>query len=798
MLVNTTSWGDVNMSSDELIQREQRVLQKILRAIDYFLDGVHGRRGAAQTMGELKQLDIKEDRYRAAINDPFYGVFRSINDEGEEQEFRIGRQGSIHDNYSDVLVVSYFSDEGAKYSYDPGPNSPIHYKAAVSIVNGTVVDVVETVEALRQLRRDKITEGKTGELRDVIETVRQDQDLLVRISPSRSLLVTGGPGTGKTIVGLQRLGYILFEQEKSLVDSPVLIIGPSDAYGQYVQDFLPGLGFKKVETFSPNSLFLNQIKNEVTGVKIFTVPEQRAAVRDKNSDGLERVLLNSIWPKTRLTPVSVKVDSGRRKANEVRTLTTEVQEIHDRLRDEFLSFQLSYDEARERMFTELLFKLRQQPNQEADQVSARSLETRRDAMLNHWSRLLRSNSRLSMEISDFLKGRKGLQFQRELLIVIREYYKEDIEVAISLISETAISTQETSTKKATADEIFDTRELRKTLETLGVEKKAQVSARGNAAVKNLPPYELGSYKSTELTGDREKGFGSQLWFYVRKSLPNRSVERIAGEVISGRSRTYQQIGVVQISRLGERLREYDASKTETEEWWSPSDLAILSVTDFLIRGRRNSYSHVVIDEAQDLTEMQLRAIGYQIAGATVTVLGDLNQVTAFGAVANWDKTMELLDHPDYESGTLEVNYRVPESIYKYACGYIEDLSDYKFSTCELDGGTIEVLITDNRQSSKAQAETVIANIKEGGLIGVICDPSSGSELDLDFSRKIILTSPADSKGLEVDHLVIVEPTEWYDQSTEMRKLMFVVLTRATKSVTIIQSQRASGRIRPIS
>ena len=255
---------------------------------------------------------------------------------------------------------------------------------------------------------------------------------------------------------------------------------------------------------------------------------------------------------------------------------------------------------------------------------------------------------------------------------------------------------------------------------------------------------------------------------------------------------------MQISRLGERLREYDASKTETEEWWSPSDLAILSVTDFLIRGRRNSYSHVVIDEAQDLTEMQLRAIGYQIAGATVTVLGDLNQVTAFGAVANWDKTMELLDHPDYESGTLEVNYRVPESIYKYACGYIEDLSDYKFSTCELDGGTIEVLITDNRQSSKAQAETVIANIKEGGLIGVICDPSSGSELDLDFSRKIILTSPADSKGLEVDHLVIVEPTEWYDQSTEMRKLMFVVLTRATKSVTIIQSQRASGRIRPIS
>lgn len=786
------------MSSDELIQREQGVLQKILRAIEYFLDGVHVNRGASQTRGELKLLEIKEDRYRAAIDDPYYGVFRSINDEGEEQEFRIGRQGPIHDNYSDVLVVSYFSDEGAKYSYDPGPNSPIHYKAAVSVANGNVVNVVETVEALRQLRRDRITEGKTGELRDVVETVRQDQDLLVRISPSRSLLVTGGPGTGKTIVGLQRLGYILFEQEKSIVDSPVLIIGPSDAYGQYVQDFLPGLGFKKVETFSPNSLFLNQVKNEVTGVKIFSVPEQRAVVRDKNSDGLERVLLNSIWPKTRLTPVSVKVDSGRRRANEVRTLTTEVQEIHDRLRDEFLSFQLSYDEARERMFTELLFKLRQQPNQEADEVRARSLETRRDAMLNHWSRLLRSNSRLSMEISDFLKSRKGLQFQRELLIVIREYYKEDIEVAISLISETAISTQETSTKKATADEIFDTRELRKTLETLGVEKKAQVSARGNAAVKGLPPYELGSYKSNGLTGDRENGFGNQLWFYVRKSLPNRSVEKIAADVISGRSRTYQQIGVVQISRLGERLREYDASKTETEEWWSPSDLAILSVTDFLIRGRRNSYSHVVIDEAQDLTEMQLRAIGYQIAGATVTVLGDLNQVTAFGAVANWDKTMELLDHPDYESGTLEVNYRVPESIYKYACGYIEDLSDYKFSTCELDGGTIEVLITDNRQSSKAQAEIVIANIKEGGLIGVICDPSSGSELDIDFSRKIILTSPADSKGLEVDHLVVVEPTEWYDQSTEMRKLMFVVLTRATKSVTIIQSQRASGRIRSIS
>ena len=787
------------MGSDDLIQREQDVLSKVLRAIDYFLVGVHSRYVTAQTRGELKQLEIQEARYRAAIDDPYYGVFRSIIETGEEQEFRIGRQGSIHDNYSDVLVVSYFSDEGAKYSYDPGPNSPIHYKAAVSIANGIVVDVVETVDSLRQLRRDRITEGKTGELRDVIETVRLDQDLLVRISPSRSLLVTGGPGTGKTIVGLQRLGYILFEQEKSLMDSSVLIIGPSDAYGQYVQDFLPGLGFKKVQTFSPNSLFLSQIKNEVSGAKIFSVPEPRSAVRDKNSDGIERVLLNSIWPKTRLAPVSVKVGTGRRRANEVRTITTNVQEIHDRLRDEFLSYQLSYDEARERMFTELLFKLRQQPNQEADQVSARSLETRRDVMLTQWSRLLRSNTRLLIEVNDFLKSRKGLQFQRELLIVMRDYYKEDIEVAISLISETAVSIPINSTTKTAPDKIFDTRELRKTLETLGVEKKAQVSERGNAAVKNLPTHELGSYKSSELTGDREEGFGSQLWFYVRKSLPNRSVERIAAEVISGRSRTYQQIGVIQITKLGERLREYDASKTETESevWRSPSDLAILSVTDFLIRGRRNNYSHVVIDEAQDLTEMQLRAIGYQIAGSTVTVLGDLNQVTAFGALANWDKAMELLDHPDYESGTLEVNYRVPESIYKYACGYIEDLSDFKFSTCELDGGTIEVLIAENRESSIAQAEAAIAKIQEGGLIGIICDPRSGSELDLDLSRKTILTSPADSKGLEVDHLIVVEPTEWYDQSIEMRKLMFVVLTRATKSVTIIQSQRASARIRPI-
>jgi DNA helicase IV len=785
------------MSKPELVQKEQQVLGKILRAIDYFLESIHVRRENVQTRGELKQLDIKEDRYRCATNDPFYGVFRSVNEQGDTEEFRIGRHGPIHDNYSDVIVVSYFSDEGAKYSFDPGPNSPIEYKAAVSIVDGVVVDVVETAEAMRQLRREKVSGDRTGELRDVIETVRQDQDLLVRIDSSKSLLVTGGPGTGKTVVGLQRLGYVLFEQQKTLLESPVLIIGPSEAYSDYVQGFLPGLGFRKVETFSPSGLFLNQIRNE-TSINVSNTSEQRSVVRDKNSDGVERVLLNSIWPKSRLAPLSIKIDPGRRRGNDLQTLIVDVQEIHDRLRDEFLSFQLSYDGAREQLFTELLFKILQRPNQEVDQTSARSLERRRDSMITNWSRMMRSYTRLWIEIEDFLKGKKGLQFQRDLLAVMRDYYKEDVEVAISLLNESFVARQNQSIEKIGPSELFDVRELRKILETLGVDKKAQALGRNNLGTRNLAAHELGSYKASELIGDRESPFGSQLWFYVRKSLPNRSVERVAAEVISGRSRTYQQIGVVQIAKLGERLREYDAMKTENEEIWSPSDLAILSITDFLIRGQRNNFSHVVLDEAQDLTAMQLRAIGYQIAGSSVTVLGDLNQVTAFGAVANWEKTMELLDHSNYEYGNLDVNYRVPRKIYEYACSYIEETSDTKFSKCELEGGLIKVVTTSDKQSSIESATVEISEFKDQGLIGVIGVASSMPDLKDETALKIIFASPSESKGLEVDHLIIVEPSEWYDQSAEMKKLMFVVLTRATKSVTIIQSQRASGRIRSIS
>ncbi|MDN4597272.1 HelD family protein [Leifsonia virtsii] len=91
--------------------------------------------------------------------------------------------------------------------------------------------------------------SRTRRMRDVLGTIQADQDLIIRASGRGTLVVDGGPGTGKTVVALHRAAYLLYSDP--VVQSGhggVLFVGPSHAYTDYVADILPGLGEEGVRT----------------------------------------------------------------------------------------------------------------------------------------------------------------------------------------------------------------------------------------------------------------------------------------------------------------------------------------------------------------------------------------------------------------------------------------------------------------------------------------------------------------------------------------------------------------------
>jgi DNA helicase IV len=231
--------------------------------------------------------------------------------------------------------------------------------------------------------------------------------------------------------------------------------------------------------------------------------------------------------------------------------------------------------------------------------------------------------------------------------------------------------------------------------------------------------------------------------------------------------------------------------------WTKADLPIIAETVSALRRGTTNYAHILVDEAQDLTRMECKVLSRLVKGKSLTLLGDVNQATKPGALGNWEGIFGVLGQRDFARKTLEQNYRVPESIFDYASSYLSDPFDPStLPSSELEGGRVEVIELSGRNEIVGRTNTLLHTLKETGRVAVICEDRD-LFTESAAAENVQLLAPEESKGLEFDHSIIVMPGDWYDASATMRKLMYVVLTRATKSVTILQTSLDASGITPI-
>ncbi|MEM9889286.1 MAG: ATP-binding domain-containing protein [Actinomycetota bacterium] len=84
--------------------------------------------------------------------------------------------------------------------------------------------------------------SRTGQMSDIVATIAAEQDVIIRAPLQELLVVQGGPGTGKTAVGLHRAAFLLFEHRLRLLESQVLVVGPNPLFLRYIAEVLPSLG----------------------------------------------------------------------------------------------------------------------------------------------------------------------------------------------------------------------------------------------------------------------------------------------------------------------------------------------------------------------------------------------------------------------------------------------------------------------------------------------------------------------------------------------------------------------------
>ncbi|MFD9292150.1 HelD family protein [Streptomyces sp. NPDC060030] len=526
---------------------------------------------------------------------------------------------------------------------------------------------------LRELRR-----SRGGRMRDIVETIRRDQMDLVTGSPSDILVVQGGPGTGKSAVGLHRVTWLVNNEHFKAQD--ILVIGPHQRFLDYVGRVLPTLGTRDVNAVQLDRLWEGEIRGTDT-------------------------------PQARL------VKSGERMATVLR------RRVESDCRPEALD------------------DLTTAPSYEGDEPAV---------VVTAGSTTLRVPKSEVLSLLDDVRAADGPYRQR------RERFR-------SLFVDRLL--QELAT---VAPRRGQGGTIRRDLER---------NRRVERLVERIWP----------APGAREA---------LRSLYDSPDLLRVCAD------------GVLDADEQAALHRP--RADTADAEPWTLDDHVCLEELRFLIDGETpRRYGHIVVDEAQDLTPLQARALRRRSAvGGSMTVLGDLAQATGPHTHLSWDPLGTLLsDHGDWRVAELNTSYRVPAEIMDFVAPLARTVAPglpYPRAVRQAGEDAVRTVATEPWKllDDTVAQMTRLVGTSDGrtprSIAVIVPDDSSwldeiSRRLDEDpglagTSREAVsVLAAAQAKGMEYDHVLVVEPATIADRGPAGLRQLYIALTRSTQSLTVLHT-----------
>ncbi|KIQ63145.1 ATP-dependent DNA helicase [Kitasatospora griseola] len=526
---------------------------------------------------------------------------------------------------------------------------------------------------LRELQR-----SRGGRMRDIVETIRRDQMELVTGSPSDILVVQGGPGTGKSAVGLHRVTWLVNNEHFKAKD--ILVIGPHQRFLDYVGQVLPTLGTRDVNTVQLDRLWEGEI-------------------------------LGADSPKARLVKSDDRMAAVLRRRVE--------SDFHPKALDA-----LTVD-----------------PSFEGDEPAI---------VVTAGSTTLRVPK--SEVLALLNRAHAGDGPFRERRDRFRAFFVDRLLQELTVIAP----------RRRQADTIRRDLERNRRVERLV--ERVWPSPGPREALRSL-------YDSTDLMRDCADGILDE---------------------------------DEQAALLRTRAASADADP------WTLDDHVCLEELRVLISGDTPPrYGHIVIDEAQDLTPMQARSLRRRCAvGGSMTVLGDLAQATGAHLPTSWDLLGEILsDHGDWSVAQLTRSYRVPAEIMEFVAPLAHAIAPalpYPQAVREAGADAVQTVATepwkllDNTAAHVARVMDTSDGSTPRSVAVVVPDDSDWLNA---ISRRIAedggigernreaisVLAAAQVKGMEYDHVLVVEPATIADRGPAGLRQLYVALTRSTQSLTVLHT-----------
>ncbi|MFC4376451.1 RNA polymerase recycling motor ATPase HelR [Nocardia halotolerans] len=538
-------------------------------------------------------------------------------------------------------------------------------------------------------------------MRDIVATIQAEQDEIIRLAHPGVTVIEGGPGTGKTVVALHRVAYLLYTQRRRMERQGVLVVGPNPAFLNHIAHVLPSLGETNV-VFATTADLLPGLHAPAE--------DAPAAARLKGSLRILDVLAAAIADRQRLpeTPrtieladVTVRVDAA----------TVEWA------REEARASGRPHNDARA-VFAEIITYVL---TERAIARIGKGWLTRADR--EAWEQL---RADLVADLAD----------NAGFTAVLDECWP-------ILTPETLLSQLYSSPDRlraAGADQalwradgaawtVSDVALLDELVDLLGRDKPADDSA--------------------ERTREAEAAYAAGVLdtLISREDLMDDEDHLLAQDMLYGED-------------LAERFLERDTR-----------ELAERAAAD-----REWTYGHVVVDEAQELSEMDWRVLMRRCPSRSFTVVGDLAQRRSPAGATSWDTMMEPYVPGRWLYRSLTVNYRTPAEIMAVAAAVLTEFAPdvrppESVRACGVQPWSRRVEATE---LSTAIEEFVRDEAGREGTSVVIGPPGVPGTVPA-----------AATKGLEFDAVLVVDPGRILAEGPRGAAELYVALTRATQRLGVV-------------
>ncbi|RKT53965.1 RNA polymerase recycling motor ATPase HelR [Saccharothrix australiensis] len=553
-------------------------------------------------------------------------------------------------------------------------------------------------------------------MRDIVATIQAEQDEIIRHEHPGVLVIEGGPGTGKTVVALHRVAYLLYTQRERMERHGVLVVGPNPAFLNHIGRVLPSLGESDVVFTTTGSL--------VPGLRV-TAEDAPEVARLKGSLKILDVLAAAVADRQRLPERPVPIELGG--------VTGRIDaETAEWARQEARASGLPHNEARA-VFSEVLT----------------------------WALTERAIGRIGR---GWLTRDDRDAWERMRADLVKELAEDDGFTAV------LDELWPVLTPEALLSALYESPER---LRAAGGDP-ALARADGAAwTVSDVPLLDelvdlLGRDKADDRAAERRRKAEAEYAEGVLNSLVGRQ------DMMDDEDHLFAT-DLLDAEDLADRFVERDTR-----------ELVERAAAD-----RDWTYRHVVVDEAQELSEMDWRVLMRRCPGKSFTVVGDLAQRRSAAGATSWGAVLDRYAPGRWVYRSLTVNYRTPAEIMSVAAGVLAEFAPdvrppESVRACGVRPWARQV---GGDELPAAVEEFVRDEAGREGTSVVIGPPGVPGAV-----------TASETKGLEYDAVLVVEPERILAEGPRGAAELYVALTRATQRLGVLYSDRLprvlSGLVEP--